>query len=220
MEMTGAQMVMESLVREGVEHIFGLPGGANLPLYDVIPQYYPKVRHYLVKHEQCAAHAADAYARVSGKAGVCFATSGPGATNLVTGIANAWMDSVPLVCITGQVIRALIGRDGFQEADITGITIPITKHNYLVMEAQEIPQVIREALHRHHGTPRAGPHRYSPRCPTAAGGVPVAGTAGAAGLPPAPLPGPGGGDEGRAAHPGVGAAGHHRRPRGAHRSGL
>jgi len=147
MEMTGAQMVMESLVREGVEHIFGLPGGANLPLYDVIPQYYPKVRHYLVKHEQCAAHAADAYARVSGKAGVCFATSGPGATNLVTGIANAWMDSVPLVCITGQVIRALIGRDGFQEADITGITIPITKHNYLVMEAQEIPQVIREAFY-------------------------------------------------------------------------
>jgi len=147
MEMKGAQMVMEGLLREGVEHIFGLPGGANLPLYDIIPQYYPKIRHYLVKHEQCAAHAADGYARVSGKAGVCFATSGPGATNLVTGIANAWVDSVPLVCITGAVIRALIGRDGFQEADITGITIPITKHNYLVMDVHEIPQVMREAFH-------------------------------------------------------------------------
>jgi len=147
MEMTGAQMVMEALAREGVEHIFGLPGGATLPLYDIIPHYHPKVRHYLVKHEQCAAHAADGYARVAGKAGVCFATSGPGATNLVTGIANAWMDSVPIVCITGAVIRALIGRDGFQEADITGITIPITKHNYLVMDVHEIPQVIREAFY-------------------------------------------------------------------------
>src|SRR3972149_8798883 len=147
MEMTGAQMVMEGLVREGVEHIFGLPGGANLPLYDVIPQYHPKVRHYLVKHEQCAAPAADGYARVSGKAGVCFATSGPGATNLVTGIANAWMDSVPIRCVTGHALTALIGRDGFQEADITGITIPITKHSYLVLNAAEIPNVMREAFH-------------------------------------------------------------------------
>lgn len=147
MEMTGAQMVMECLLREGVEHIFGLPGGANLPLYDAIPSYYPKIKHYLVKHEQCAAHAADAYARVTGKAGVCFATSGPGATNVVTGIANAWMDSVPLVCITGAVIKPLIGRDGFQEADITGITIPITKHNYLVMELEDIPRVMREAFY-------------------------------------------------------------------------
>ena len=146
-ELTGAQMVMESLVREGTKDIFGLPGGANLPLYDAIPQYSSKVRHYLVKHEQCAAHAADAYARVSGKVGVCFATSGPGATNIVTGIANAWMDSVPLVCITGAVISALIGRDGFQEADITGITIPITKHNYLVLDVAEIPKVMREAFH-------------------------------------------------------------------------
>jgi len=146
-ELTGAQMVMESLAREGTEHIFGLPGGANLPLYDQLPNYYPKVTHFLVKHEQCAAHAADGYARVSGKAGVCFATSGPGATNLVTGIANAWMDSVPIVCITGQAITALIGRDGFQEADITGITIPITKHSYLVLNAAEIPNVMREAFH-------------------------------------------------------------------------
>src|SRR3972149_5961548 len=136
MEMTGAQMVMEGLVREGVEHIFGLPGGANLPLYDVIPQYHPKVRHYLVKHEQCAAHAADGYARVTGKAGVCFATSGPGATNIVTGIANAWMDSVPIVRITGKALTALIGRDGFQEVEITGITIPITKPSYLVLNAR------------------------------------------------------------------------------------
>ena len=146
-EMTGAQMVMEALVREGTEHIFGLPGGANLPLYDQLPQFHPKIRHYLVKHEQCAAHAADGYARVSEKVGVCFATSGPGATNLVTGIANAWMDSVPMVCVTGQVISSLIGRDGFQEADITGITIPITKHSYLVLDAAEIPKVMREAFH-------------------------------------------------------------------------
>jgi acetolactate synthase-1/2/3 large subunit len=146
-ELTGAQMVMESLAREGTEHVFGLPGGANLPLYDQLPNYYPKLTHFLVKHEQCAAHAADGYARVSGKVGVCFATSGPGATNLVTGIANAWMDSVPIVCITGAVIKALIGRDGFQEADITGITIPITKHSYLVLEAAEIPRVMREAFH-------------------------------------------------------------------------
>ena len=96
-ELSGAAMVMESLVREGTEHIFGLPGGANLPLYDQLPNYHPRIRHYLVKHEQAAAHAADAYARVSGKVGVCFATSGPGATNIVTGIANAWMDSVPMV---------------------------------------------------------------------------------------------------------------------------
>ena len=119
-EMTGAEMVMESYIREGVNTIFGVPGGANLPLYDVLPQYYPAIKHYLVKHEQAAAHAADAYARVTGKAGVCYGTSGPGATNLVTGIANAYMDSIPLVCITGQVISALIGRDGFQEADIRG----------------------------------------------------------------------------------------------------
>src|SRR3972149_2148908 len=146
-EVTGAQMVMESLVREGTELFFALPGGATLPLYDQIPNYYPQVRHHLVKHEQAAAHAADAYARVSGKVGVCFATSGPGATNIVTGIANAWMDSVPMVCVTGQAITALLGRAGFQEADITGITIPIVKHSYLVLDAAEIPKVMREAFH-------------------------------------------------------------------------
>jgi acetolactate synthase-1/2/3 large subunit len=146
-ELTGAQMVMEALAREGTEHVFGLPGGANLPLYDAIPSYYPKIQHYLVKHEQAAAHAADAYARVSGKVGVCFATSGPGATNVVTGICNAWMDSVPMVCVTGAVIKALLGRDGFQEADITGISIPITKHSYLVLDAADIPRAMREAFH-------------------------------------------------------------------------
>ena len=146
MKMTGAQIVMECLAREGVEYIFGYPGGANLPLYDTLPQY-PQIRHILVRHEQGGAHAADAYARVTGKAGVCWATSGPGATNLVTGIANAWMDSVPLVCITGAVVTWLIGRDGFQEADITGITVPITKQNYLVLDVDDIAKTIREAFH-------------------------------------------------------------------------
>jgi acetolactate synthase-1/2/3 large subunit len=146
-EMTGAQMVMEAFIREGVDTIFGYPGGANLPLYDVLPEYYPRIKHYLVKHEQSAAHAADAYARVKNAAGVCYGTSGPGATNLVTGIANAFMDSIPLVCVTGQVISPLIGRDGFQEADIVGITIPITKHNELVMDVNRIPAAMQEAFY-------------------------------------------------------------------------
>ena len=142
----GAEIIMEALRKEGVEFIFGYPGGANLPMYDALKKY-PDIKHVLVRHEQSAAHAADAYARVSGKAGVCWATSGPGATNLVTGIANAWMDSVPLVCITGQVVSWLLGRDGFQEADITGITIPITKHNTLVLEVEDIAPAIAEAFH-------------------------------------------------------------------------
>ena len=146
MKLTGAQIVMECLLREGVDNIFGYPGGSNLPLYDTLAQY-PQIKHTLVRHEQAAAHAADAYARVTGKAGVCWATSGPGATNLVTGIANAWMDSVPLVCITGAVVSWLIGRDGFQEADITGITLPITKHNALVLNVEDIAKTIREAFH-------------------------------------------------------------------------
>jgi acetolactate synthase-1/2/3 large subunit len=146
MKLSGAQIIMECLAREGTEIIFGLPGGANLPLYDCLPSY-PQIKHVMVRHEQCAAHAADAYARVTGKVGVCFATSGPGATNLVTGIANAWMDSVPMVAITGEVVTWLIGRDGFQEADITGITLPITKHNHLVLEADELAQTVREAFY-------------------------------------------------------------------------
>ena len=154
-KLTGAQMVCESLIREGVDVVFGIPGGATLPLYDAMPQY-PGIRHILCRHEQGAAHAADGYARVTGRPGVAFATSGPGATNLVTGIASAHMDSVPMVLITGQVGRPAIGSDAFQETDITGITLPITKHNYLVMSASDIPRVIKEAFHIA-GTGRPGP---------------------------------------------------------------
>ena len=146
MKLTGAQMVCESLLREGVDVVFGLPGGAILPLYQTMPQY-PQLRHILVRHEQGAAMAADGYFRASGRVGVAFATSGPGATNLVTGIACANMDSSAMVCITGQVARAAIGKDAFQEGDTTGVTLPITKHNYLVMKAEDIPRVIHEAFY-------------------------------------------------------------------------
>jgi acetolactate synthase-1/2/3 large subunit len=146
MKMTGAQIILDGLVKEGVEVIFGILGGAILPLYDTMPQF-PQLRHILVRHEQGAAHAADGYARVTGKVGVCMATSGPGATNLVTGIANAYLDSVPIVAITGQVSRNLIGTDGFQEADITGITLPITKHNYLVSDAGSLARIVKEAFY-------------------------------------------------------------------------
>lgn len=146
MKMTGAQIICESLVREGVDVIFGILGGAILPLYDTLPQY-PKLRHILVRHEQGAAHAADGYARATGKVGVCLATSGPGATNLVTGIANAYLDSSPMVAITGQVARPFIGKDAFQEIDITGITLPITKHNYLVLEAGSLARTVKEAFY-------------------------------------------------------------------------
>jgi len=146
MKMTGAQILCEGMVREGVEVIFGILGGAILPLYDTLPQY-PQLRHILVRHEQGAAHAADGYARATGKVGVCMATSGPGATNLVTGIANAHLDSSPMVAITGQVARPFIGKDAFQEVDITGITLPITKHNYLVLEADSIARTVKEAFH-------------------------------------------------------------------------
>lgn len=145
MKKTGAQIVCESLLKESVEVIFGFPGGVVLPLYDTFPQY-PDLRHILVRHEQCAAHAADAYARVTGKTGVCLATSGPGATNLVTGIANAYLDSSPVVAITGQVATPFIGRDAFQEIDITGITLPITKTNYLVLEVKDLARTIKEAF--------------------------------------------------------------------------
>jgi len=145
-KLTGAQMVWESLLKEGVEVAFGLPGGASLPLYNALPDY-PQLRHVLSRHEQGAAMAADGYARATGRPGVCLATSGPGATNLVTGIACAHMDSVPVVAITAQVARTSIGQDAFQETDITGITLPITKHNYLVMSAAELPQTIKEAFY-------------------------------------------------------------------------
>jgi acetolactate synthase-1/2/3 large subunit len=144
-KITGAHILCQSLIKEGVEVIFGFPGGAVLPLYDALP-HYPKLRHILVRHEQGAAHAADGYARASGKVGICLATSGPGATNLVTGIATACLDSSPIVAITGQVGRPFIGRDAFQEADITGITLPITKHNYLIMSARELMLAVKEAF--------------------------------------------------------------------------
>jgi acetolactate synthase I/II/III large subunit len=146
MKMTGAQIVCESMLKEGVEIIFGLPGGVMIPLYDTLPQY-PQLHHVLVRHEQGAAHAADGYARASGKVGVCFATSGPGATNLVTGIANAYLDSVPMVAITGQVVRSCIGRDAFQEVDTTGITLPITKHNYLALDVGSLARILKESFH-------------------------------------------------------------------------
>ncbi|MFN0145500.1 MAG: biosynthetic-type acetolactate synthase large subunit [Dehalococcoidia bacterium] len=144
--MTGAQITLETLQREGMDTIFGYPGGVVLPLYDTLPQF-PGIRHILCRHEQGAAHMADGYARASGRMGVCLGTSGPGATNLVTGICTSWMDSTPVFALTGNVSRTLLGRDGFQEADITGITHSITKHNYLVMNASEIALSIREAAH-------------------------------------------------------------------------
>src|SRR5690349_2076867 len=144
MKLTGAQILWEALVREGVTDVFGYPGGAILPAYDAMLGY--PIRHVLVRHEQGATHMADGYARASGKVGVAIATSGPGATNMVTGIATAMLDSVPIVCITGQVGSKLIGSDAFQETDITGITLPITKHNYLVTRAEDVAPAIREAF--------------------------------------------------------------------------
>uniref|UniRef100_A0A7V4THG1 Acetolactate synthase n=1 Tax=Candidatus Caldatribacterium saccharofermentans TaxID=1454753 RepID=A0A7V4THG1_9BACT len=146
MRMKGAQVLVELLKKEGVEFIFGYPGGAVLDIYDVLFDT-PEIRHILVRHEQGAAHAADGYARTTGKVGVCIATSGPGATNLVTGLATAYMDSIPIVALTGQVFTHLIGKDSFQEADTTGITMPITKHNFLVTRAEDLPYVIREAFY-------------------------------------------------------------------------
>ncbi len=145
MKKAGAEILWECMLREGVEVVFGYPGGANMPIYDAMLNY--PVHHVLVRHEQGAAHMADGYARASGKVGVAMATSGPGATNLVTGIATAMMDSSPIVCITGQVAAHLIGGDAFQETDVTGITLPITKHNYLITRADEIADAVKEAFY-------------------------------------------------------------------------
>ncbi|MDD1667082.1 MAG: biosynthetic-type acetolactate synthase large subunit [Methanomicrobiales archaeon] len=142
---SGAKILIEGLQREGVETIFGYPGGVVLPIYDEL--YNAPIRHILVRHEQAAAHAADGFARASGRVGVCLATSGPGACNLVTGIATAYMDSVPIVALTGQVPTNLLGNDAFQEADISGITMPVTKHSYLVKDARELSRVVREAFY-------------------------------------------------------------------------
>ena len=143
--MKAASVILEALKREGVDTIFGFPGGSVIPLYDAL--YDSDIKHILARHEQGAGHAADGYARASGKVGVCLATSGPGATNLVTPIANAYMDSIPVVALTGQVSRHLIGLDSFQEADITGITLPIVKHSYLVKDAESLTRIIREAFY-------------------------------------------------------------------------
>src|SRR5271169_3654872 len=142
--MTGAQVLWDCLVREGVNVVFGYPGGAILPAYDAMLDF--PIRHVLVRHEQGASHMADGYARASGRTGVAIATSGPGATNMVTGIANAMMDSIPVVCITGQVPSKVLGTDAFQEVDITGITLPVTKHNYVVTRAEDLAGVLRDAF--------------------------------------------------------------------------
>ncbi|HMV69993.1 MAG TPA: thiamine pyrophosphate-binding protein, partial [Myxococcota bacterium] len=142
---TGAEILWEILAREGVEVVFGYPGGAILPAYDALHDR-PDIHHVLVRHEQSAAHMADGYARASGRVGVAIATSGPGATNLVTGLATAMMDSIPIVCVTGQVASGLIGTDAFQETDVLGITTPITKHNRLVRRAEDIAAAVREAF--------------------------------------------------------------------------
>src|SRR5215475_11652432 len=143
-KLTGARILWECLEREGVKHVFGYPGGAILPAYDALK--HSSIHHILVRHEQGATHMADSYARATGDVGVAIATSGPGATNMVTGIATAMMDSSPIVCITGQVGSKLIGSDAFQETDITGITLPITKHNYLVTNAEDVAPAVREAF--------------------------------------------------------------------------
>jgi acetolactate synthase-1/2/3 large subunit len=147
MKKLGAQIVWESLLQEGVDVVFGLPGGAILPVYDALAKFEYPIRHVLVTHEQGASHMADGYARATGRVGVCMATSGPGATNLITGLATANMDSSPVVAITGQVPTSLLGRDGFQEADVQGVSLPVTKHNYLVTDVRELAQVFKEAFH-------------------------------------------------------------------------
>lgn len=153
---TGAQILCEALIREGAEVVFGIPGGAIMPFYHALPEFQHQLRHVLCRHEQGAGHAAEGYARASGRVGICVATSGPGATNLVTPIADAWMDSTPMIAITGQVGSAVLGTDAFQETDIIGITTPVTKFNRLVTRAEDIIDAVREAFH-HATTGRPGP---------------------------------------------------------------
>ena len=147
MKLNGSDIIMECLLEQGVDTVFGYPGGAVLNIYDALYKYSDRIRHIETSHEQAAAHAADGYARASGKTGVVIATSGPGATNLVTGIATAYMDSIPMVAITGNVGRSLLGLDSFQEVDITGVTMPITKHNYIVKDINQLADTLREAFY-------------------------------------------------------------------------
>src|SRR5262252_4676707 len=153
---SGSEAVLKALVAEKVDTIFGYPGGAIMPIYDALYDYHDKLKHILVRHEQGAIHAAQGYARTSGKVGVVFATSGPGATNLVTGLADAMIDSTPVVCITGQVYAHLLGTDAFQETDVINITTPVTKWNYQVTDATEIPSVLAKAFYIA-GSGRPGP---------------------------------------------------------------
>ena len=169
-EMTGAEMVIEALADQGVEHIFGYPGGAVLPIYDALFQSQDRVRHILVRHEQGAVHAAEGYARSTGKVGCVLVTSGPGATNAVTGLTDALCDSIPLVVITGQVPTHLIGNDAFQECDTVGITRPCTKYNYLVKNIDDLAErAARGVSHRVERPARAGRGRYPERHPVRQG---------------------------------------------------
>src|SRR5690348_2128773 len=154
-ELPGSHILCEALIREEVELLYGYPGGAIMPFYDALTSY-PTLHHVLVRHEQAAAHAADGYARATGKVGVCVATSGPGATNLVTGLTTAYMDSTPILAITGQVGRPFIGRDAFQETDVLGVTQPITKHNFLVKRVEDLAEIVHEAFRLARGG-RPGP---------------------------------------------------------------
>src|SRR5258707_3518657 len=155
-EMCGARILLEALVREGVDTIFGYPGGAVLHIYDELAKFGPRLRHVLARHEQGAIHMAEGYSKATGKTGVVLVTSGPGATNTITGIANAYMDSTPLVIITGQVPRKMIGTDAFQEVDTIGITRPCTKYNYMIRDVEEIASVVHEAFYLA-GSGRPGP---------------------------------------------------------------
>ena len=146
MKLKGSQIVVKTLIEQGVTDVFGYPGGQVINIYDALYEYKEEINHILTAHEQGAAHAADGYSRATGKVGVCIATSGPGATNLVTGIATAMLDSIPMVAITGNVPCSLIGKDAFQEIDITGVTLPITKHNFLVKNIEDLADTIREAF--------------------------------------------------------------------------
>ncbi len=147
MQLTGSEIIIECLKEQGVDTVFGYPGGAILNVYDELYKHSGEIKHILTSHEQGASHAADGYARATGKVGVCMATSGPGATNLVTGIATAYMDSIPLVAITANVGKPLLGRDSFQEVDIAGITMPVTKHNYIIKDVENLAPAIRRAFH-------------------------------------------------------------------------
>lgn len=161
---SGKEAVIRCLLAEGVETLYGYPGGAIMPVYDELYKYKDQLNHILTRHEQGATHAAQGYARVSGKVGVAIATSGPGATNLITGIADAQIDSTPLVCITGQVASHLLGSDAFQETDIIGISTPVTKWNYQITHASEIPEVMAKAFTLQKWSSRSGADRYYERC--------------------------------------------------------